>query len=96
MFPTECDVNIAIQNSMSGGGWARAWGGLCTVRSKASWTMVTWYNIPPMNRRTDTTENITFPQIRWQAVKYFTLIKGTIVASLEFHSEELLRKKVTL
>ena len=27
MFPTECDVNIAIQNSMSGEGWGQGMGG---------------------------------------------------------------------
>ena len=31
--------------------------------------MVTWG--PTMNRQTHTTENITFPQLRWQMVKIF-------------------------
>ena len=43
--------------------------GLCTVRSNASCVMVTWEpRLPPVNRQTDKTENITFPQLRWRAV----------------------------
>ena len=40
-------------------------GGPCTVRSNASWDAP-----PPSVHRwmTDTTENITFPQLRWQAL----------------------------
>ena len=45
-----------------GGDEARA----CTVRSNASWVMVTWG--PTLNRMTETTENITFLQLRWRAV----------------------------
>ena len=48
-------------------------GGPCTVRSKWSkfvqvrsgqWS----HGTRPLNRQTDTTENITFPQLRWRAV----------------------------
>ena len=35
------------------------------VRSNVSWVMVTCY--PPVDK-TDTTENITFPQLRWPPV----------------------------
>ena len=41
-------------------------GGPCTVRSKASWLMVTWGH--PMDRQTVITENITLPQLHWVAV----------------------------
>ena len=40
-------------------------GGLCTVRSSASWVMITW-DLPPVDRWTH--KNITFPQLRWLAV----------------------------
>ena len=42
--------------------------GTCTVRSNASWVMVTWDSPLPMHRQTHTSENITFPQVRWRAV----------------------------
>ena len=29
--------------------------------------------IPPVNRMTDTCENITFPQLHWRPVKIFTI-----------------------
>ena len=35
----------------------------------ASWVMVTWDPVPPVDRQTDTTKNFTFPQLRWQEVK---------------------------
>ena len=37
----------------------------CAVRSNASWVMVTWGtpSLPPVDRQTDRTENITFPQM---------------------------------
>ena len=34
------------------------------VRTNASWVMVTWD--PLLREQTDTTENITFPQLRWR------------------------------
>ena len=39
------------------------------VRSNASWVMVTW-GLPDLllNRQTDTTASITFPQLHWRAV----------------------------
>ena len=43
------------------------WGGLY-VRSNVLWVMVTWHPFP---EQIDTTENITFPQLRWRAVKNF-------------------------
>ena len=49
--------------------------GGCTVRSNASWVMATWRPPPPMDGRTDwrtdKNENITFPQLRWRAVKIY-------------------------
>ena len=42
-------------------------GGPCRARSNASWVMVT-YGPLPLNRITNTTENITFPQPCWQTV----------------------------
>ena len=30
----------------------------------ASWAMVTWVPPPPVNRQTDRSENINFPQLR--------------------------------
>ena len=43
---------------------------LCTVKSNASWVMVTWEPHPCgwTDWQTRTTENITFPQLRWWAV----------------------------
>ena len=58
--------------------------GLCTVRTNASWVMVTWtppwtdrqthmtentWTPPWTDRQTHMTENIIFQQLRWQAVK---------------------------
>ena len=43
-------------------------GGPCMVRSNASWVMVAWDRLP-LSRMTDMSENITFPQLRWRAVK---------------------------
>ena len=40
-------------------------GGWGCVRPYASWVMVTWG--PPMDRQTQTCENITFPPLRWRA-----------------------------
>ena len=37
-------------------------GGLCTVKSNASWVMVTW---DPVDRQTHMSENITFPRLCW-------------------------------
>ena len=56
-------------------------GGPCTVRSNAparpnaSWAMV----CSPVNRQTDMSENITFPQLRWRVldVKSRTRINRT-------------------
>ena len=54
------------------GGWVlykwdgTCMGGTCTMRPTASWVLVTW---DPLNRKTDTCENITFPQLHWRAVK---------------------------
>ena len=42
-------------------------GGPCTVRSNASWVMVTG-ELPRTECWTDMTENITFLQLRWQVV----------------------------
>ena len=69
------------------GGWSRTeslykwkrgeWGcgeGPCMVSSNASWILVT-YDRFPLNKITDTTENISFPQLRWQAI---TIIDVTI------------------
>ena len=60
----------------------RRWPGLrgrkrvsCTVRSNASWEMITWE--PPENRQTDMTENIAFPQLRW-----WTVLNQRIIYSL--------------
>ena len=41
--------------------------GPCSVRSNASWIMVT-KDPSSVNRQTDTTENVTFLQLRWWAV----------------------------
>ena len=51
--------------------WTSLGGGTCIGRSDASWVIVTWD--PPLwtNRRTDTTENIIFPQLSWRAVVKF-------------------------
>ena len=53
--------------------WGGAGSGPCTVRSNASWG-------PPMDKLTDwwtdTHENITFPQLRWQAVMTWPLMGG--------------------
>ena len=39
-------------------------GGTCTVRSNASWVMITWGTLPfHLNRQTDRGENITFLQL---------------------------------
>ena len=38
----------------------------CTVRSNASWVMVTLG--PPVDKQTHTYENIIFPQFRWRGV----------------------------
>ena len=65
------------RNGAPGGGWVGRGdgGGLwcpggeaggSTVGYNAPWVMVTLE--PPMNRMTDTTENITFPQFLWRAV----------------------------
>ena len=46
--------------------------GHCMVRSNASRVIVTWdplWREWQTDRQTDTTENITFPQLRWRAVK---------------------------
>ena len=48
--------------SGEGQSWA---GGVCTMRSNASWLMVTW---GPPCVQTHTCENNTFPQIRWRVV----------------------------
>ena len=54
------------------GGWVlykwdgTCMGGTCTMRPTASWVLVTW---DPLNRKTDTCENITFPRLHWRAVK---------------------------
>ena len=37
------------------------------MRSNASWVMVTWGPPSPREQK-DTSENITLPQLRWQAV----------------------------
>ena len=44
--------------------------GSCTMRSNASRVMVTWGPPSPSHPydQTDTSENITFPQLRWRAV----------------------------
>ena len=47
--------------------------GACTTRSNASWVMATWGPPPWTDRltdgRTNIYENITFPQLRWRALK---------------------------
>ena len=40
----------------------------CTLRFNPSWVMVTW-GPPPLNRMTDTCENITFPKLHWWVIK---------------------------
>ena len=66
---------LGHQMSLAGGDKAEAldseshWGvagleGPCTVRFNAFWVMVTWEPPSPVNRQTDTTENIAFPQLR--------------------------------
>ena len=52
-------------------------GGGCTVRSSASWVMVTWG--PPLPcKQTNASENITFPQLRWRAVKVNNILHMTL------------------
>ena len=46
--------------------------GPCTVMSKTSWVMITG---GPPNRITDTCENITFPQLRWQPLITFCTMR---------------------
>ena len=48
--------------------WHLTGKGSCTLRSNASWVMVTWYPPPPTEWQTDKTESITFPQLRCRAV----------------------------
>ena len=38
------------------------------VWEPVQWVMGNGHMAPPVNRQTDTTENITFPQLRWWAV----------------------------
>ena len=58
-----CTVRSHVGGREAGPGLA---GGGVTVRSNASWVMVTWYHLP--RGQTDTIEIITFPQLRWRAV----------------------------
>ena len=44
-------------------------GEFCTVSSNASWVMVAW-TLPWTDRHT--TENITFPLLRWRVVKIYS------------------------
>ena len=54
------------------------------VGPNASWVMVTWGPQPPLNRMRDTCENITFPQLRWRAVKIDLLIEILMKETVTF------------
>ena len=59
--------------------WGQEWGlgGPCLVRFNASWVMVTWDPLTPLlNRMTNTTENITFLQLRWPEVIIYRNVKN--------------------
>ena len=56
------------------GHWGQSWEGPSTVKSNASWVLVTWDQSPPhTHRMTDTTETITFQQLRWRTLKTIDL-----------------------
>ena len=60
----------SLGSFLRGGGRARATP--CTVRSNASWVILTWDSLPPVGRQTHNCENITFLKLRWRAVTIFS------------------------
>ena len=53
--------------------------GPCTVRSHASWILVTWGGTL-LDRQTDTTENITFLQLRsWPVIKVVGIFQKLVM-----------------
>ena len=61
---SEGSLGVPISHVWRGPGW----GGVKTVRSNASWAMVTWEPSRQNDRQTDMTATITFPQLCWRAV----------------------------
>ena len=62
IFPIPFTIMMIMFSVLMSGGGGQGWAVPCTVRSNASWVVVTWG--PP--GQTDTTENIIFPQLRWR------------------------------
>ena len=67
---------------MARGSHVQYWGAGLTVMSSASWVMVTRGPTPPLNRVTDTTENITFPQLRWQAINKYGISQDVSLCTI--------------